>query len=71
MSFLMAKIYGGVAALLLLVAAIFAIRKDAVNDARKDDQIDDMENAQDIRRRAGGAATDERLRKYDDAGWRD
>jgi hypothetical protein len=71
MTWLMAKIYGGAAAVLLFAAAIFAIRKDAVSDARKDDQIDDMENAQDIRRRAGGAATDERLRKYDDAGWRD
>ena len=71
MTWLMAKIYGGAAAVSLLVAAIFAIRKDAVSDARKDDQIDDMENAQDIRRRAGGATADKRLRKYDDAGWRD
>ena len=71
MTWLMAKIYGGAAAFLLLVAAIFAIRKDAVNDARKDDKIDDMENAQDIRRRANDATVDKRLREHDDAGWRD
>ena len=65
----MAKIYGVAAALLLFVGAVFAIRKDAVNDARKDDKIDDLENAEDIRLRASTA--DERLRKYDDAGWRD
>tara|TARA_R110000796_G_scaffold54705_2_gene127804 strand:- start:975 stop:1184 length:210 start_codon:yes stop_codon:yes gene_type:complete len=69
MTWLMAKIYGGAAAVLLFAAAIFALRKDAVKDARKDDQIDDMENAQDIRRRADTA--DERLREFDDAGWRD
>jgi hypothetical protein len=65
----MAKIYGGVAAVLLFVAAFFAIRRDAVNDDRKDATIEDMENAQDIRRRANTA--DKRLREYDDAGWRD
>jgi hypothetical protein len=69
MTWLMAKIYGAAAAVLLLLGAIFAIRKDAVNDARKDDKIDDMENAQDIRRRADTA--DKRLREHDDAGWRD
>jgi hypothetical protein len=69
MTWLMAKIYGGAAAVLVLVVAIFAIRRDAVNDDRKDAQIEDMENAQDIRRRADTA--DKRLREHDDAGWRD
>jgi hypothetical protein len=69
MTWLMAKIYGGAAAVLVFVAAIFAIRRDAVNDDRKDAQIEDMENAQDIRRRADTA--DKRLREHDDAGWRD
>lgn len=32
-------------------------------------QVDDYENEADIRRRADAA--DERVRKYDDAGWRD
>ena len=69
MTWIMAKIYGGAAAVLLFVGAIFAIRRDAVNDDRKDAKIEDMENAQDIRRRADTA--DKRLREFDDAGWRD
>jgi hypothetical protein len=69
MTWLMAKIYGGAAIVLGLVAAYFAIRKDAVDDDRKDAKIEDMENAQDIRRRANTA--DKRLREFDDAGWRD
>jgi hypothetical protein len=67
----MAKIYGGAAIVLGLVAGYFAIRKDAVKDDRKDAKIEDLENAQDIQRRASDATSDERLRKYDDAGWRD
>jgi hypothetical protein len=69
MSLLMAKLYGGVAVVLALIAGIFALRRDAVKDDRKDAHIEDMENAQDIRRRANNA--DERLREHDDAGWRD
>jgi hypothetical protein len=65
----MAKIYGGIAALLGAVALVFAIRRGGARDARKNDQIEDMENAQDIRRRADTA--DKRLREHDDAGWRD
>jgi hypothetical protein len=71
MSFLMAKLYGGAAVILALIAGIFALRRDAVKDDRKDAHIEDMENAQDIRRRADNATSDKRLRKYDDAGWRD
>jgi hypothetical protein len=70
-TWLMAKMYGGAAIVLGLVAGYFAIRKDAVKDDRKDAKIEDLENAQDIHRRASDATSDERLRKYDDAGWRD
>ena len=38
-------------------------------DARRDAMIEDYEHAEDIRRRAADA--DQRLRDYDDAGWRD
>ena len=38
-------------------------------DARRDATIEDYEHAEDIRRRAADA--DQRLRDYDDAGWRD
>jgi uncharacterized membrane protein len=69
MTWLMAKIYGGAVAVLVFVAAIFAIRRDAVRDNRKDEKIEDMKNAQDIRRRAD--TVDKRLREHDDAGWRD
>jgi hypothetical protein len=71
MTWFMAKIYGGVATVLGLVALVFAIRRDAVKDDRKDAKIEDLENAQDIHRRASDATSDKRLRKYDDAGWRD
>jgi hypothetical protein len=69
MTWLMAKIYGSAAIVLGLVAGYFAIRKDAVDDDRKDANIRDLKNAEDIRRRADTA--DERLREFDDAGWRD
>jgi hypothetical protein len=69
MTWLMAKVYGGAAIILGLIAGYFAIRKDAVDDDRKDANIRDLKNAEDIRRRADTA--DERLREFDDAGWRD
>lgn len=59
-------ILGGAAALLL---AVFGIRMDAKRDAKRELKEDDYENADDIRNRARSA--DKRLRKYDDAGWRD
>jgi hypothetical protein len=65
----MAKIYGGAAFVLGIVALVFAMRRDAVQDDRKDAKIEDLENAQNIRRRAD--TVDERLREFDDAGWRD
>lgn len=39
-------------------------------DERQEAQIDDYENATDIRRRVSVNLDDE-LRKYDDSGWRD
>jgi hypothetical protein len=69
MSFLMAKVYGAAGAILALVAAFFAIKSSGARGARKDAHIEDLENAEDIRRRADTA--DERLREHDDAGWRD
>jgi hypothetical protein len=69
MTWLMAKIYGGAAIVLGIVALVFAIRRDAVKDDRKDAKIEDMENAENIRRRAD--TVDKRLREFDDAGWRD
>ena len=69
MTWLMAKIYGGAAFVLGIVALVFAIRRDAVKDDRKDAKIEDLENAENIRRRAD--TVDKRLREFDDAGWRD
>jgi hypothetical protein len=69
MSFLMTKIYGAAGVLLALVAAFFAVKSSGARGERKDAHIEDLENAEDIRRRADTA--DERLRNYDDAGWRD
>lgn len=59
-------ILGGAAALLL---AVFGVRWDAKRDAKREMKEDDYENAEDIRNR--GRSADKRLRKYDDAGWRD
>jgi hypothetical protein len=69
MTWLMAKAYGGAAIVLGLIAVYFAIGKSAVKSHRKDANIRDLENAEGIRHRANTA--DKRLRKYDDAGWRD
>jgi|TARA_B110000908_G_C9969805_1_gene320612 hypothetical protein len=65
----MAKLYGGAAAMLALVAAFFAIKRSAALEARRADKIKDLENAENLRRRA--STVDQRLREYDDAGWRD
>lgn len=44
--------------------------RSGVNDAKRDAEIDDYENAEDIRRRVSTDRAD-KLRKYDDSGWRD
>lgn len=54
---------------LAIALAIVGFRWDAKRDAKRDLKEDDYENAEDIRNRARSA--DKRLRKYDDAGYRD
>lgn len=65
----MSKLYGGMAAILALVGAFFAIKSSGKRAERKNAMVKDLKNAEDIRRRANTA--DERLREHDDAGWRD
>jgi|TARA_R110000782_G_scaffold2628_4_gene9977 hypothetical protein len=69
MSMLMTKLYGIAGAILALAGAFFAIKSSGKRAERKNAKIRDLENAEDIRRRASTA--DERLREHDDAGWRD
>ncbi len=69
MGMLMTKLYGIAGAILALVGAFFAIKSSGKRAERKNAKIRDLENAEDIRRRASTA--DERLREHDDAGWRD
>jgi hypothetical protein len=69
MSMLMTKLYGIAGAVLALAGAFFAIKSSGKRDERKNAKIRDLENAEDIRRRASTA--DQRLREHDDAGWRD
>jgi hypothetical protein len=48
------------------------LRLDAKRDQRRDAQIKDYENAEDIETRVTDNRADpERLRKYEDTGWRD
>ena len=65
----MTKLYGIAGAVLALAGAFFAIKSSGKRAERKNAKIRDLENAEDIRRRASTA--DERLREHDDAGWRD
>ena len=69
MGMLMTKLYGIAGAILALAGAFFAIKSSGKRAERKNAKIRDLENAEDIRRRASTA--DERLREHDDAGWRD
>ena len=61
-------IYGIGAAIFTMVAALLYRKgkKDAIDDV----EDDDYENAEDIRRRVSTDRAD-RVRKLDDAGWRD
>ena len=48
------------------------LRFDAKRDQRRKSQLEDYEHAEDINARVSDNRADpERLRKYDDAGWRD
>ena len=69
MSMLMTKLYGIAGAILALAGAFFAIKSSGKRAERKNAKIKDLENAEDIRRRASTA--DERLREFDDSGWGD
>ena len=69
MGMLMTKLYGIAGAVLALAGAFFAIKSSGKRAERKNAKIRDLENAEDIRRRASTA--DQRLREHDDAGWRD
>ena len=52
--------------------AIAWLRRDAARDARKTDQLKDLKNAKTIKDRvARNRALPERLRKYQDRGYRD
>jgi len=54
-------------------SALAWIRWDAKRDYAKKLELDDYEHAEDIENRVAHdrSAPDERLRKYDSAGWRD
>jgi hypothetical protein len=69
MTWFVAKLYSAAAAFLALVAGLLAVRYHSTRSARKDAHIEDLENAEAIRRRADTA--DQRMRDFDDAGWRD
>ena len=63
-------IIGAGVAVLGFVGIIMAQRRDAAKDALTQAELDDHENAADIRARTEHNLADE-LRKHDDAGWRD
>ena len=63
-------ILGAAAAVLAFLGIIMAARIDATRDAITQAELDDHENAADIRDRTDRNLADE-LRKHDDAGWRD
>ena len=63
-------ILGAGAAVLAFLGIIMAARRDAAKDAITQVELDDHENAADIRARTDRNLADE-LRKHDDAGWRD
>ncbi len=65
-----AALYAGLAALGAVVMAL--IRMDAKRDERRNAQLKDHEHAEDIEDDVARSRADpERLRKYDDTGWRD
>lgn len=68
-SLLMTKLLGGAGAILAIVGAFFAIKSSGKRAERKNAKLKDLENAEDIRRRAN--ISDKRLHEHDDAGWRD
>ena len=63
-------IMGAGVAVLAFLGIITAARRDATRDAITQSELDDHENAANIRARTDRNLADE-LRKHDDAGWRD
>ena len=63
-------ILGAGVAVLAFLGVIAAARRGAAKDALTQAELDDHENAADIRARTERNLADE-LRKHDDAGWRD
>ena len=63
-------ILGAWVAVIAFLGIIMAARRDATRDAITQAELDDHENAADIRARTERNLADE-LRKHDDAGWRD
>ena len=63
-------ILGAWVAVIAFLGIIMAARRDATRDAITQAELDDHENAADIRARTERNFADE-LRKHDDAGWRD
>ena len=61
---------GAGVAVLGFLGIIMAARRDAARDALAQAELDDHENAADIRANVERNLADE-LRKHDDAGWRD
>ena len=58
--------------LVAIIVAAFKVRNDARRDERRDAQIKDYENAQSIDAAVRDIRNDpDRLRKYEDAGYRD
>jgi hypothetical protein len=67
---ILSLIWKPVLALLALVGSVFFIRHGARKQAKADAMEADYEHAQDIRRRVADDRAD-RVRKLDDAGFRD
>ena len=63
-------VLGAGVAVLAFLGIVAAARRDAAKDAITQAELDDHENAADIRARTDRNLADE-LRKHDDAGWRD
>ena len=63
-------VLGAGVAVLGFLGIVAAARRDAAKDALTQAELDDHENAADIRARTERNLADE-LRKHDDAGWRD
>lgn len=72
MRFLPSKVAIYAALSAILVAGLSWLRRDARRDLRRDAEIEDFENAEDIIGRVSRDRADpERVRRYEGSGWRD